>query len=86
MKAGSRNRLSFILDGLRYLLWMILHQQNNLEFMRSFIGSKKRCRAEPDLFHSYDVQCDGDAFSIHVVFMDDERALLFARLHRLTLR
>ena len=86
MKAGSRNRLSFILDGLRYLLRMILHQQNNLEFMRSFIGSKKRCRAEPDLLHSYDVQCDGDAFSIHRRLHGWKRALLFARLRRLTLR
>jgi hypothetical protein len=39
MKARNRKpeaaTESFILDGLRYLRRMILHQQNNLEFMRS---------------------------------------------------
>jgi hypothetical protein len=89
MKARNRKpeaaTESFILDGLRYLLRLIIHQQNNLEFMRCL--------------HKGNVVGQSPTYSIHmmlnamvmpfqsiVILKDGERALLFARLRRLTLR
>jgi hypothetical protein len=64
---------------------MILHQQNNLEFMRSLHQGNDVGQSPTYSIHMM-LNATVMPFQSIVILKNGERALLFARLRRLTLR